>query len=123
LDNYALKQRWTISAGLAIVCLYVAYSVFVIFFTEFWPADHLTRLYNLALILLSIIFFERENRKYEYIYHPHEFGMFAWLFWPFFVPYYLVKTRGAIGALIFVVLIALLIVQSLIVMVWDALPV
>ncbi len=123
MEAYATQQRLTLVAGLSTVALYVAYSIFVVFFTEYWPAEHLTRLYQLVIVLLSAVYFERENRKYQHLYHPHEFGMFIWFFWPLVVPYYLVKTRGAVGIFVFLGLIALLIVQTLVILVRGTLPV
>ena len=123
METYAIQQRLTLAAGLSTAALYVAYSIFVVFFTEEWPADHLDRLYQLVIVLLSVIYLERENRRFHYLYHPHEFGMFIWFFWPLIVPYYLVKTRGAVGIFVFLGLIALLIVQFLVILIWKALPI
>ena len=123
METYAIQQRLTLAAGLSTAALYVAYSMFVVFFTEDWPADHLDMLYQLVIVLLSVIYFERENRRYRHLYHPHEFGMFIWIFWPLIVPYYLVKTRGLVGILIFIGLIVFLIVQFLVILIWEALPI
>jgi glucose dehydrogenase len=95
--------------------------VFVVFFTEEWPAEHLTTVYQLVIILLSVIFVERENRRFQHVYHPYELGLLIWIFWPVFLPYYLVKTRGKIGILMFGGLIAILLVQSAVFLVWDVL--
>ena len=119
MQTYEIAQRWTLTAGLLLSVIFLAYSVFVIFFTDGWPASHLTTLYQVVLILLSVTYVERENRKFQHVYHPHEFGLFVWMFWPFFFPYYLIKTRGAFGVAIFVGTVALLFIQSAVYLAWD----
>ncbi len=53
-----------------------------------------------AVSLLLIIFWvELDCREHKEIYRPFEFGFLLLLFWLPFLPYYLVRTRGAYGVL------------------------
>ncbi len=59
-----------------------------------------------------------ENRKYEYIYHPHELGFFVWLIWPLLVPYYLIKSRGLKGVGVLLILVLLMYLESFAYLIW-----
>ena len=46
-------------------------------------------------LLLVIFWLELDCREHKEIYRPFEFGFLLLLFWPFYLPYYLFRTRGA----------------------------
>jgi hypothetical protein len=53
-----------------------------------------------AVAMLLIIFWvELDCREHREIYRPFEFGFLLLLFWLFFLPYYLLRTRRAYAAL------------------------
>ncbi len=119
LVTYKTAQASTIMAGLVVAGLFAVYSIIVVFFTDDWPAQHVGTAYHFVIVVLTIIFVERENRRYQHVYHPFELGMFMWIFWPVYFPYYLVKSRGGRGLLVFLAVIALLLVESVVFLAWD----
>lgn len=99
----------------------VAYLVFVYFFTEDFPSSQTQALYQFVLLVLALMFIVRENQQLRTIYHPHDFGFFALFVWPLFLPYYFVKTRGWRGILLFLLFVVLLIAETVVYLVWQAL--
>lgn len=50
---------------------------------------------------IVIALWTSNDAKQKGLYEPYEFSYFAFLFWPFVLPYHLVKTRGSEGFLMF----------------------
>ena len=61
-----------------------------------------------------------ENRTRQAIYNVHDLGFFLWILWPILVPYYFIKSRGIAGLAIFLLLLALLIMDSIVYWIWLA---
>lgn len=69
----------------------------------------LERLFQ-QLILALWVYLDRQGRQIKL---PFEFDAFVFFAWPFALPYYLVKSRGARGLLLFAFFCSLLIPPSL----------
>ena len=67
--------------------------------------------FNLAWAVVSlglvIAWVELDCRERKGIYRPFEFGFLLLLFWPFYLPYYLFRTRHAFAVLWLVGLVGL----------------
>ncbi len=64
-------------------------------------------LWGLVFVVLTIIwaYYDAPSKKFQ---RPFSFGFLVYLFWPIAFPYYLIKTRGIEGLLIFMGFLALL---------------
>src|SRR5712691_10352219 len=45
--------------------------------------------------LISVILWLQNDARVRHVSTVHDFGFFAYLVWPVFVPWYVIKTRGA----------------------------
>lgn len=57
-------------------------------------------IWSIAFALL-IALWSSNDAKQRDLYEPYESSFFIFLFWPFVLPYHLVKTRGTEGFLVF----------------------
>lgn len=96
----------------------LAYLVGMYFYTEYYPSHDLVVLYQFLLIALVSWYIVSENREAAYVYHPYELGMLAWLFWPFYIPYYLYKSRRLRGVALFCGLVVLVSLESVVSVFW-----
>jgi hypothetical protein len=65
-------------------------------------------------LLACWVHFDRRSRLFK---PPFEFDAFVFFAWPFVLPYYLYKTRGARGLLFFATIFALFLVPNIAVIV------
>jgi len=63
------------------------------------------------LLVATWVYFDRQGRDLRL---PFEFEAFVFFAWPIALPYYLVKSRGPRGLLLFAVFIVLLVVPPVI---------
>jgi hypothetical protein len=63
------------------------------------------------LLFAMWVYLDRRDRRLEL---PYEFEAFVFFAWPFALPYYLVKSRGARGILLFVAFVALFVLPSVV---------
>jgi hypothetical protein len=63
------------------------------------------------LLVATWVYFDRQGRDLGL---PFEFDAFVFFAWPIALPYYLVKSRGSRGLLLFAVFFALLVVPAVI---------
>jgi hypothetical protein len=52
--------------------------------------------WEFVFVLLIVFWIERDRLRFN-IYHPFEFGFLVFLFWIPYLPYYLIRTRRALG--------------------------
>jgi len=54
-----------------------------------------------AVLLSTLVamWIEADSRRYRAVYRPFEFGFLLFLVWPVYLPYYLLRTRRALGLL------------------------
>lgn len=62
---------------------------------------------GIVFISLLALWVQEDSRRFPLIYRPYEFGFLISVYWVFYVPYYLWRTRGAKGLAIFLGLILL----------------
>ena len=62
--------------------------------------------WDAIFIILTIFwaYYDAERKDFD---RPFDFGLFIYVFWPVAFPWYLIKTRGIEGALLFVGFIAI----------------
>jgi CDP-diglyceride synthetase len=53
------------------------------------------------IFALVIALWTSNDAKSRDLYKPYEYSYFVFIFWPFVLPYHLVKTRGAEGLLMY----------------------
>ena len=64
-------------------------------------SDSTQAVWGLASIILSIIWAIADSESYDFD-KPFDFGFLMYVFWPIAMPYYLYKTRGADGFVLFI---------------------
>lgn len=67
-----------------------------------------TGTWKILFVILLIIWVDLDSRPRPDIYRPFEFGFLIFIFWPVYIPYYLVKTRKLKAILMLPALLALL---------------
>ena len=108
-------------AGLILPVIYAIYLAIVYFFSDQYPGGAVIRLYETVMILIAVHYIVGENRKYQYVYPPQDFGFLLLYFFPLYVPYYFVKSRGIRGLAIFVGFLVLLFLEWPFAWLWNAL--
>ena len=97
-----------------LISLYFPYAFYVMYFTEYLPDEGLGSVYAFLVVVLSVWFIDIESRNEHKIYRTYEYGLLIWIIWPAYVPYYLFKTRGPKGILIFSVFLAAVFLEQFI---------
>jgi hypothetical protein len=97
-----MKTVFTSSANVlrlivVLSCIVAAYQTFV-FYIGLETSDDFEELWNLSFVglLVTWIYVDGENRPE--IYRPSfDYGLFVFAAWIFYLPYYLIRTRGRSG--------------------------
>lgn len=121
MEAYEKTQRLRLVAGVGVVALYMLYVIFVYWFTDGYPAAYLDRLYVFVLSFVTISYILNENRRSKIVGFAHDLGFFAYLTFPIFIPYYLIKSRRKIGVLILLGLVALFLLEPIVYQIWSKL--
>jgi hypothetical protein len=98
--KYVKMQKYIISSLIFLsIALTAAYSY--IGYSDGELSANTSNLWSVAFSILIANWCQKDNRtgKFE---KPFEFGFFVFLMWPAVLPYYLVKTRGHEGFLLFI---------------------
>lgn len=69
----------------------------VLYSQDLVGAENLLVVWSLAFGLLTAMWIEADSRGNPKVYRTYEFGFLLYLIWPVYLPYYLVRTRGAAG--------------------------
>jgi hypothetical protein len=83
----------------------VALSVFVgvyegvLYWYGFEATKSLLYLWQFVFVLLLVLWVDADSKDHPEIYRPYEYGYLVLLFWIPYLPYYLWRTRGALGLL------------------------
>ena len=64
-------------------------------------SDSTDTIWYIVFSVMVAVWVNKEPRKTNFN-APFEFGAFVYFAWPFILPYYLVKTRGHEGVLVFI---------------------
>ena len=94
--------------------LFFSLQTYVYFFTEGYPNENTGILYLISVYVFGAWYIDLESPKYsKKIYRPFESGLFIYYSFPFYAPYYFVKTRGWRGLFIILALVSFLMVEWL----------
>lgn len=77
--------------------LLVAGTEAALFYQTGLEAERLSLAWSVVFSLLVATWIEADSRGDARVYRPYEFGFLAYLIWPLYLPYYLIRTRGALG--------------------------
>jgi len=83
-------------AGSVIAGLYEA----AFFWRDVEPDRHLGALWQVAFVVLLVLWLERDSRERADIQRPFDFRFLAFVYWIPYLPYYLWRTRRGKGLLI-----------------------
>jgi hypothetical protein len=81
----------------ALSCIVAAYQTFI-FYIGLETSDYFEELWNFSFVglLVTWLYIDSENRPE--IYRPSfDYGLFVFAAWVFYLPYYLIRTRGRSG--------------------------
>lgn len=84
---------------LILIALSVASAIYdgVLYWHDLAAADNLLLIRQLLFVVLLVMWVNADSKDQAKIYRPYEFGFLVFLFWAPYLPYYLWRTRGALG--------------------------
>jgi len=91
-------KTWLIVILVALSLLVSVYEG-VLYWHDIEPNEGLLSLYGLIFVLVLILWVDADSKDYPTIYRPFEYGYLAFIFWLPYLPYYLWRTRKAVGLL------------------------
>lgn len=97
--DHAKNQNVTIIAIVATSVLYA--SLEIVAALKGRDTSSATGLLWAGIFALAIALWTSNDAKRRSLYKPYEYSYLVFLFWPFVLPYHLVRTRGVEGLLIF----------------------
>jgi hypothetical protein len=89
----------TVLAALVVLSIIVASYEAVAFYYGHLVGPALQVIWSLVFLLFLVFWIELDSKSYNKVYRPYEFGFLIFLFWVPYLPYYLVRTRRALGVL------------------------
>ena len=98
--NKEKNQKFAIVVISILSVLYAVVSSIVVYKGEL-VSDASDFLWSIVFAMV-IAYWTSNDAKAKDLYKPYEYSYFVFIFWPFVLPYHLVKTRGFEGYLIFV---------------------
>jgi len=60
-------------------------------------------IWGFIMIILLVLWVDEDSKNYPEIYKPFEFGFLVFIFYIPYIPYYLIKTRGAIKGILYLI--------------------
>jgi len=72
-----------------------AYDI-TLFIKEIDAAPMLYRIWSFVFIVLLVLWVSEDSKDYSGVYRPFDYGFLVLMFYIFYVPYYLIKTRGVV---------------------------
>lgn len=69
----------------------------VLYLNEYELSAALQFIWTIVFIILVVLWVNEDSKSYQGVYRPFDFGYLVFLFYFLYVPYYLFKTRGALG--------------------------
>jgi hypothetical protein len=73
----------------------------VLYWHSVEPADNLVWLWQVFFVVLLVLWVDADSKGYPKIYRPYEYGYLVFIFWLPYLPFYLWRTRRAIGVAMF----------------------
>ena len=108
-----MKTKSFLLWSLIIVSLLGAIYEGVLYWYGTAPADNLLSLWQLFFIVLLVLWVDADSKDHPEIYRPYEYGYLVFLFWLPYLPFYLWRTRRAVGVVMLGGFIAMLYLGSL----------
>jgi hypothetical protein len=100
------RKKWLISALIAVsLTAAISDGLFYWFNVEANPST--ASLTEFLKIILLVLWVDADSKNYPQITKPFDYGFLVYLFWVPYLPYYLWRTRGPLGLLMFSGLLAL----------------
>lgn len=99
-------KTWLLVTLVVLSILAAAYEV-VLYWFDVEPTESVLALWGFVFVLLLVLWMDADSKDYPEIYRPYEYGYLVLLFWIPYLPYYLWRTRGSMGLLMLVGLVAL----------------
>ena len=107
------RKKWLLSVLVAVALISALLDgLFYWFHIDTNPATDSLR-YSLCIVLL-VLWIEADSQDYPQITRPFDYGFLVYLFWLPYFPYYLWRTRGPLGLLMFPGFLVLLLLGPLI---------
>jgi hypothetical protein len=91
------KRSWNLLLLIAAASVAVAGIDAALYSRNLLGADNLLLVWSLSFYVLTVMWIEADSRSKLAIYRPYDFGFLIYLILPVYLPYYLVRTRGAKG--------------------------
>ncbi len=73
----------------------------VLYWYSLEPSEGLSVLFDFIFVVLVVLWVDADAKDHPEIYRPFEYGYLLLLFWLPYLPYYLWRTRGARGMVLF----------------------
>ena len=75
----------------------------VLYSKELEMAQSLNIIWSIVFLILLALWVSEDSKLYPSIYRPFEYGYLVFIFYIPYLPYYLVKTRGAIKGIAYLI--------------------
>lgn len=108
-------------ASLVVLGVFVGVIEAAAFSQDDYASDHAIRLWEFVYFIVLASWVDVDSRVQPRIYKPFQFGWLVLLYLPVYLPYYLVRTRGAMGVVFLLGFVALLYLGPLLLLgMWAA---
>ena len=99
-----------IAVTLILMSLLLSARQFYLGLSEIGPTDNIYAIWLVVFVVLIAFWCDKDRVGKNW---PFEFGYFVYLFWPAVLPYYLFKTRGVDGLVMYVGFVALYVMPNI----------
>jgi hypothetical protein len=111
--SFANRKKWLIFSLIAL-----SLSSAAIEGLHYWfnPDEGTTTesLADLVTLILLALWIDADSRDHPQIARPYDYGFLVYVFWLPYLPYYLCRTRGPLGLLMFAGFLILMLLGSLV---------
>lgn len=101
------RNKWFTHTLLAVLLIpAILEGLFYLYGAETTPIT--ASLADILFLILLVLLVDNDSKNYPQITRPFDYGFFLYIFWLPYLPYYLWRTRGPLGLLMFAGFIILL---------------
>ncbi|MFH0129244.1 hypothetical protein ACGLHS_03490 [Variovorax sp. VaC1] len=93
-------KNWCLSA-FAVACIVTAAYEVLFFWYEVEASRSTVLMSNFVTIFFLVLWLDADSKEHPGIYRPYEYNQLLIFLWLPYLPYYLWRTRGALGLLFF----------------------